>query len=283
MLINDFIIKFKLTNSYLEQDKLNQQNMKTTSKINYGLYFIAITLSLWSTISCKKHPEPVASTNPGAAAPTNPGAVTPTQELIMAPCFTDDKLIRYKQKSQNSCLITSIYMLVHSMNGKDTVVSEEGAIYKFDGTEDKTVSEDEEKLTRGNNLKHTLMGDFESDFQDPKRSYTNFKNDVDKLAAILNIGPFVLGINPSDGSTVGHAMLVIGIDKKDGTLIYVDPINPKVNMCRSIFELPTSDLFFHNTCIVPSTKSYTPTQEEENSFQKLKSDGTKKRPEEYKP
>lgn len=257
--------------------------MKTTSKINYGLYFIAINLALWSTISCKKHQGAVAPTNPGAAAPTDPGAVTPTKELVMAPCLTNNKLIRYKQKSWGNCLITSIYMLIRSMKGEDAVVSEKGARFKFDGTENILGTENEEELARENNLEHTLMGGGGGEFIDPKSSYTNFKNDVDKLAAILNISPFVLGINPSDGSTVGHAMLVIGIDKKDGTLIYVDPIKPNVNMCRSIFELPTSDLFFHNKCIVPSTKPYTPTQEEENSFQKLKSDGTKKGPEEYKP
>ncbi len=179
--------------------------MKATSKVNYGLYFIAINLALWITISCKKHQGAVAPTiSEGAVTPTIPeGALTPTQELVMTPHFTNNKIKRYQQKSQNSCLITSIYMLVHSMNGNGTTVNESETEYKFDGTHNKN-NPDEAKLATDNDLIYhqiyleNTLGITPTN--DPSYTYSDFKNTVNTLAGILKIGPFVLGAN-------GHAIL----------------------------------------------------------------------------
>ncbi len=254
--------------------------MKPTSKINYGLYFIAINLALWSTISCKKHQ--------GAVAPTiSEGALTPTQELVMTPHFTNNKIKRYQQKSQNSCLITSIYMLVHSMKGNGTTVDESETEYKFDGTHNKN-NPDEKRLATDNNLiyHHILLENTLgiTPTNDASYTYSDFRNTVNTLADILKIGPFILGMQPYPNP--GHAILVIGIEKRDGTLIYIDPENPNINMCCSIFNpfvAGISELYYPNTYAKQHTQHYAPTQEEENSFQKLKSDGAKKGPEEYKP
>ena len=266
--------------------------MKTTSKINYGLYFIAISLALWITISCKKHQGAVAPTisegavtptiPEGAVTPTNPGAVTPTQELVMTPAFTNNKLIRYKQQNGNSCLITSIYMLVHSMKGKATTVNESETEYKFNGSPNKKDPNYKQLATDNALIYHQIYLENTLGITptiDVSYTYSDFKNTVNTLAGILKIGPFVLGAH-------GHAILAIGIEKQSGTLIYVDPMNPNINKSCSIFNpflLGISELYYPNTYVKQPAQHYTPTQEEENSFQKLKSDGTKKGPEEYKP
>lgn len=264
--------------------------MKTTSKINYGLYFIAINLALWSTISCKKHQEPVAHTSLNTTVPKTPSPppeVPPNTKLVTTPAFTNNKLIRYQQKSQNSCLITSIYMLVHSMNGNGTTVNESETEYKFDGSHNKN-DPDEAKLATENGLIYHL---FNLDnplgitpTNDPSYTYSDFKNTVNTIAGILKIGPFVLGMQRYPNP--GHAVLVIGIEKQSGILVYVDPEQPNINMCCSIFNpfvAGISELYYPNTYAKQHTQHYAPTQEEENSFQKLKSDGAKKGPEEYKP
>jgi len=272
---------------YIEQGKFNQQNMKTTSKLNYTLYFIAINLALWSTISCKKYEEAGAPTNL-ATAPTQTPTPTPTPPeeppvptLVMTPAFTNNKLIRYKQKSLNSCLITSIYMLVRSMNDATTVVNESETEYKFDGSHNKNVP-DEAKLATDNALiYHQIFTENTLSITQTAYDYTysDFKNTVNTLAGILKIGPFVLGAS-------GHAILAIGIEKQSGTLIYVDPMNPNINKSCSIFNpflVGISELYYPNTYVKQPAQHYTPTKKEEDNFQKLKSDGAKKEPEVYKP
>lgn len=252
--------------------------MKPTSKINYGLYFIAINLAIWSTISCRKHQ--------GAVAPTDPATAPkpPLSTLVMTPAFTNNKLIRYQQKSAQSCLITSIYMLVHSMRGTNAAVNESETEYKFDGTHNKN-NPDEKKLATDNDLAyHHIL--FENTLgitptNDLSYTYSDFKNTVNTLAGILEIGPFVLGAD-------GHAILVIGIEKQSGTLIYVDPQKEAktTNWSLSIFNpflLGISELYYPNTYAKQPNQHYTPTQKEEENFQKIKSDGEKKGPEEYKP
>lgn len=265
--------------------------MKTTSKLNYGLYFIAINLVLLGALSCKKHQGAV----PGAVAPTkhqgtptNPGAVTPTKELVMTPYFTDNQIIRYKQKSQNSCLITSIYMLVHSMKGNGTAVDESETEYQFDGAHNKN-NPDEKKLATDNNLiyHHILLENtlgITPTTDASSYTYSDFRNTVNTLADILKIGPFVLGMQRYPNP--GHAVLVIGIEKKDGTLIYIDPENHNVNMCCSIFNpflAGISELYYPNSYVKQPTQHYTPTKEEEQFFEKSKSDGAKTGPKEYNP
>lgn len=271
----------------LEQNKFNQQNMKTTSKINYGLYFIAINLALWSTISCKKHPEPVAHTSLNTTAPKTPPPppeVPPVPTLVMTPAFTNNKLIRYQQKSAKSCLITSIYMLVHSMKGNGTTVNESETEYKFDGSHNKN-GPGEAKLATDNGLiYHHYLRDNPlgiTPTTDASYTYSDFKNTVNTIADILKIGPFVLGAH-------GHAILAIGIEKQSGTLIYVDPQNQAetTNWSVSIFNPfveGISELYYPDTYVSQATQHYTPTKEEEDNFQKLKSAGAKKGPEEYKP
>ncbi len=85
---------------------------------------------------------------------------------------------------------------------------------------------------------------------------------------------------------MGMLFWPIGIEKQSGTLIYVDPMNPNINKSCSIFNpflAGISELYYPNNYVKQPTQHYTPTKEEENNFQKLKSDGAKKGPEEYKP
>jgi hypothetical protein len=249
--------------------------MNFASKSNYAIYAIVINLIL-VVCSCKKHPE-TATHIPTKTSPKNkiPADDDPKKELIVTSLFPN-KIKRYGQKSQNSCLITSIYMLVHSIKGVHTAVSENGAEYGFDGHK-KASPTNELLLATSNGLEQGFLGGG-GDFPDPKKDYSSFKNFSDDIAALLTVGPFVLGDN-------GHAVLVIGIDKSNGTLIYIDPMHSNINSCISVFALNRiipAEFYYLTGTRTHHHKHYTPTQEEENHFLKLKSIGTTKPQEEYK-
>ena len=166
----------------------------------------------------------------------NPPPPTVSPNTTMVPQYNN--LIRYKQKNNKSCLITSIYILVQSVKGDENYpINETGAEYYSSGEKSKKPA-NEEELARNNGLElkflyHNLGAAYSTDFLNPKNPIEYIKQCED----ILKKAPFILGIPLG---LEGHALLVIGIDKDKQELIYVDPTYPGTDDRIKIRDLETA-------------------------------------------
>lgn len=214
------------------------------------------------------------------------GVNTPTAHTESVPDRADEwvytpynnQLVRYRQQP-DACIITSIYMLVHSMRGSGTPINEAAAQVKFNGTtaihphnDEQLANDNQLKMARWDMRLNGLSVYPDHDFQlpDPNNNYNNFTQCVTVFAEILKEGPFVIDAH-------GHARLVIGIDKTHGTVSLIDPMSPNNNSTCHISSLygRTATNPGGATCYYPKTftiASYNATnsasQEDEQFFEK---------------
>lgn len=211
---------------------------------------------------------------------------TPTVNTISVPdraaewIYTpyNNQLVRYSQKP-DACIITSIYMLVHSMQGNATIINEAAAQVKFNGTVAKHPHNDEQ-LASDNRLKIarwdmrlnglSVYPDHDLQLPDPNSNYNDFTQCVTTFSKILKEGPFVI-------DAYGHARLVIGIDKTHGMVNLIDPMSPNNNSTCHISNLygRTATNPGGATCYYPSTFKIIPyktasstSREDEQFFEK---------------
>ncbi len=81
-------------------------------------YFLVYVLFLSASLACKKDKETNKSTITAKTpvTPSNPTSVPDRPDnWVMNPY--EKQLVRYQQKP-DACIMTSIYMLIHSMKGK---------------------------------------------------------------------------------------------------------------------------------------------------------------------
>ena len=240
-------------------------------------YFLVYVLFLSASLACKKGKETNKSTITAETpvTPSNPTSVPDRPDnWVMNPY--EKQLVRYQQKP-DACIMTSIFMLIHSMKGESAIINENATQIRFDGTNTGHLHDDI-KLADDNQLgmaywdAGSLLYNHNFKLPNPNDSYNDFKHCVEKFASILKVSPFVLDRN-------GHAVLIIGIDKTHGTVLYIDPMSPNNNSSCSILSLYDNRMKYNVTTFgatfyysdnyhqTPYTK-YNSTREDEMFFEK---------------
>ncbi len=163
-----------------------------------------------------------------------PPVPNPPSTIVMIPQY--NHLVRYKQINHHSCLVTCIYMLIHTTKGAKHAIDETHAEYTFDGkvnADKKAVSEF--RLATTNGLQHKLLkaaGGLDAHFLNPDE----LERCINQCEGILKVAPFILGMP-------GHAVLVVGMDRGSQELIIVNPLNPstdariKIDLLRSCSDV----------------------------------------------